>query len=156
MEPIATYVDKSHFGRRAYRLFSDRLQVTHNDTLRNEGEATLRLAELDPAYERGATRSNFFSAGLGMMTGSWLIYWALVELTNVDPFKMFAGLFLAFGFAGLFMFLVGLKKQRYVNFRTISGVPVLTVFKEGPARADFDRFIEQLVDAIRAARPGAR
>ena len=48
MEPIATYVDKSHFGPRAYRLFRDRLQVTHNDTLRNEGEATLRLAELDP------------------------------------------------------------------------------------------------------------
>jgi hypothetical protein len=152
MDPLATYSDKSHFGRRSYRLFSDRVEVRHNDTLQSEGETTLRLLDLNPDFERAAVRSNFFKSGLGMMLGSWMVYWALIELTRVDPFAMFAGFFLALGFAGLFMFSVGLKKQRFVCFRTLAGVPTLTIFKEGPKRAEFDAFIAELVAAIRATK----
>lgn len=152
MDSLATYSDKSHFGRRSYRLFSDRVQVTHNDTLQSEGETTLRLLDLDPAFERVAVRSTFFKAGLWMMIVPWTIYWALVELTRTDPFAMFAGSFLAFGFAGLFTFAVGLKKQRHVCFRTLAGVPALVIFKEGPRRAEFDTFVSTLVGAIESTK----
>ena len=155
MDPVATYSDKSHFGRRSYRLFTDRLEVLHNDTLRSEGETTLRLMDLDPNYERVATRSTFFASGIWMMIVPWTIYWALIELTRTDPFGTFPGFFLAFGFAGLFMFLVGLKKQRYVCFRTLAGVPALAVFKEGPKRAEFDAFIAALVAAIQGTKQTA-
>jgi hypothetical protein len=151
MDPLATYSDKSHFGRRSYRLFTDRLQVTHNDTLHSESETTLRLLELDPNYVRIAARSAFFSSGLWMTIVPWTIYWALIELTRTDPFAMFAGSFLALGFAGLFMFVVGLRKQRYVCFRTLAGVPALTIFK-GPRRAEFDTFVSTLVGAIESTK----
>lgn len=155
MDPLATYSDKSHVGRRSYRLFTDRLEVMHNDTIRAEGETTLRLANFDSGYDRVAARSTFFVSGLWMMIVPGTIYWALIELTRADPFGTFAGAFLSLGFAGLFMFLVGLKKQHYVCFRTLAGVPVLTVFKEGPKRGEFDAFVATLVAAIQATKQSA-
>lgn len=150
MDPLAIYSDKSHFGRRSYRLFTDRLEVRHDDTLRHEGETTLRLLDLDPNYERAATRSVFFTAGVWMTILPWLLYWALIELTSADPFGTFAGMFLALGFAGLVPLGAGLRKQRYICFRTLTGVPALTVFKEGPKRREFDAFVAELLAAIHA------
>ena len=40
-------------------------------------------------------------------------------------------------------------------FRTLAGVPTLTIFKEGPKRAEFDAFIATLVDTIHATKQTA-
>ena len=83
-----------------------------------------------------------------MMVVPWVIYWTLIELTKVDPFGVFAGFFLAMGFAGFFMFSVGMRKQRFVTFHTLAGVPALTIFKEGPRKREFDGFLARLLEAI--------
>ena len=106
------------------------------------------MSDLNPSYHKGAQRSQLFSAGLWMMIVPWVIYWALTELTAVDAFGVFAGFFLAMGFAGLFMVLVGFRKQRFVMFTTLAGVPALTIFKEGPRRDEFDKFLMSLIEAI--------
>jgi len=150
MDAIATYSDKSHYGTRRYRLFADHIVVSHRDAIAGESEMTLRLKDLDPDYATVAIRSRFFYAGLWLAPIPWLIYWALLELTRLDPFGRFAGLFLGLGFAGLFMVAIGLRKQRFVRFRTRAGVPALDVFREGPTRAQFDGFVAKLTSLIRA------
>lgn len=148
MEPIARYKDKSHFGKREYDLFPDRIVIRYSDTIKSSGESTIRLSDLNPDCHRGAQRSPFFFSGIWMTMVPWLIYWALIELTTTDPFGTFAGFFLGIGFAGLFMALVGVRKQKLVAFTTLAGVPALTLFREGPRKREFDKFLCSLLDAI--------
>jgi len=148
MDLIAQYEDRSHFGRREYDLYTDCIVVRYSDTLKSSGESTIRLSDLNPDYHRGAQRSPFFMSGIWMTLIPWLIYWALIELTKTDPFGTFAGFFLAMGFAGLFMTLIGVRKQKFVTFATLTGVPALTIFREGPRKREFDSFLDSVIDAI--------
>jgi hypothetical protein len=148
MNPIASYSDKSHFGRREYDLFPDNIAIRYSDTIKASGESVIRLSDLSPNYHRGAQRSQFFFAGIWMMLVPWLIYWALIELTKIDSLGVFAGFFLAMGFAGFFMVIVGVRKQQFVTFQTLAGVPALTIFREGPRKQEFDTFLALLLETM--------
>ena len=45
---VTTYSDKSHFGRRTYRITDENIAVVHRDAVRGEAEVTVRFADLDP------------------------------------------------------------------------------------------------------------
>lgn len=152
MEPLATYSDKSHAGIRNYRLYPDRIAVTHRDVIKGEAEATIRLEDMNPDFEKFAVRGAMLWAGVWILLVASLIYWTLIELTHVDPFGTFAGFFLALCFVGVFVAVVGLKKQRFVRFRNVGGTPALDVFREGPKKHEFDAFLLQLGEAIQNAR----
>lgn len=150
MEPLTTYADKSPFGKRSYRLFSDRIVVRHNNTVSVEGEAVFALRDLRPEHDTISMRSPFLMAGVWIALIAWLVYWALLELAHQDSLGTFPGFFLMLGFVGLLMIVLGLKKQRLVRFQTRAGVPAFDIFREGPRKNEFDAFIERLESEIRA------
>lgn len=151
MEAIANYSDKSHAGVRSYVLYPDHIVVVHRDTVRGTAESRIRLRELNPDYEKIAVRTVMLWAGVWILIVSSLIYWALIELTRLDPFGRFAGFFLTMALVGVFVAAVGLRRERLVRFRSMGGVPALEVFREGPKKMDFDVFVAHLEAAIRQA-----
>jgi hypothetical protein len=153
MNLIATYADKSYFGRREYKLYPDRIMVAQRDPVGLDLDTRIYLNDLNPDFDRISMRSGFFNDGIGILMVSGLIYWALIELTTADPFGLFATFFLGFAVAGLFMFLVGLRKLRLARFKPLPNrQETLDIIYGGSRREEFDEFVSIVQRTIRSCQ----
>jgi hypothetical protein len=133
MPPIATYADKSYFGKREYTLFQDRITVRFK-SWSSDGEATLRLKDLKPEFSKQAVRTKIFSAGLWVLGGAAIVHGILKDLVKSPPIP--SGLFLVWALSGLVCMIIGFRKLHLVTFASDAGVEVLTIVNAGSRKND--------------------
>lgn len=147
-DSIATYADKSHFGNRSYVLFPDNIHVKVNSPFIANVEVSIRLSDLSPDYAKIEMFSPFLWIGGVVMLIGWVSYGVITEIVETNANNSNINFLLALGFVGLFVFLVGLRKQRFVRFQTRAGVASLDVFAHGPRKKEFQPFVDVLQEQI--------
>lgn len=153
---IASYSDKSHFGKRTYELFFETIEVKIDSPFVAKIETSFRLSELSPDYSKLQVYSPYLSVGGILMLIGWISYGVITEIVKTNADNSNINFLLALGFIGFFVFLVGLRKQKLVRFQTRGGAPGFDVLAHGPRKTEFQFFVDKLQEQIRKqqlARP---
>jgi hypothetical protein len=147
---IMKHEAKTPFGRRAYELQESVITAKGDIPLRGNFEVTLDLPELDPRYERLWLRSQFLTVGMWFFAVGMIAYLIETAFIGMDGWSEACLFTLMWAFIGVFLMIVSLKKYQILRFKTKSGVPVLDVFEDGPMKASFTEFVDELVKRISA------
>jgi hypothetical protein len=147
-------------GRRQFDLLADRV-IVHSRSARVDSEITIMLADLRPEPNRLLVRPKEFALGLLILIASIplaFIGFVVRESAAIRNEKYL--MWFAFAGAILFVSLVILSKTSrkipFTQFVSHNGHPLLDVARAGPQRADYDAFLETLIDRIRANQKGGR
>jgi hypothetical protein len=153
-DSLARYHEVRPNGRRQFELFKDRVIVTSRSA-RLDSEITVILADLRPQPNRLLVRPKEFGLGLLMLLGSMVLAIVGTVARGAAPGPNDEGL-IWFACAGAF-FLVSLailsktlRKIEFMQFVSHHGHPLLDVARAGPQRAEYDSFVQTLIDRIRA------
>jgi hypothetical protein len=153
-DSIARYYEVRPNGRRQFELFKDRL-IVRSKSARVDSEITIILADLRPEPNRLFVRPKEFGMGLLMLMGSVVIAVLGVMVRDLAPVPN-EKILLMFACAGAFFFVAmvilskTLRKVEFLQFVSHHGHTLLDVARSGPQRAEFDPFVQALIDRIRA------
>jgi hypothetical protein len=153
-DPLARYHEVRPNGRRQFELFKDRV-IVRSRSARVDSEITIILADLRPELNRLFARPKEFGLGLLLLFSSMVA--AIVGAVSRGPapgpesmglvWLVAAG---SFFFISLVILSKTLRKIEFIQFVSHHGHPLLDVARAGPQRAEFDSFVQTLIDRIRA------
>lgn len=149
MEQIATYSEIRFDGSRTFTLFPDRIVVKGKQTFHSDFESNIRLATLDPNYDRVRIRNRIFMAGVWMVIISFITYIILVTGLKI-PFTEFSPvIMLSIGMAGLILSAATYRKVEFLRFKNKAGLTVLDIARSDKHVEEFDSFVDTLIKHIR-------
>jgi hypothetical protein len=155
-EPIARYYEVRPSGRRQFELLADRV-IVETKSIRIEAVMTVMLADLRPEPNILRIRPKEFNVGLTFLLAAvGFGFYGFLAHAPAPPaddrsilwFALAAGCLLA----SLVVFSKTFQKIEYMQFVSHQGKPLLDVARAGPQRADFDQFVETLIDQIEASQ----
>ena len=143
-----TYAEQRFEGKRTFQLFSDRVVIRGSETFASDYEQTVRLELLRPEVDRAWQRSPSFMSGIKLAVGAFIAVSVLHSGFGMSVGTYFGGLASVGVVTGLLFAFATRRKVEYAVFKTQAGVGTLSVARSGGQTADYDAFIQRLVQQI--------
>lgn len=153
-EPLTTYRDARLEYRRRFELYPDRVRVAGWGIWAGRFEGELPLTILLPNPTRQWTRGYFLRYGLTALfiTACWSAAATAANGPEVFLRPWVVGVLGLLGWAGVMLTLASIRRVEHAYFLGEAGVIALDVSRSGREAADFDEFVDTLIEHIRAAR----
>ncbi len=148
LEPLMTYSEQRFDGKRTFQLFSDRVVIRGSQILASDFEQTVRLESLRPDFDRTWCRSPSFISGIKLAVGSFIAVSILHSGFGMSVGTYLGGLAFVGVVTGLLLAFATRHKVEYAVFKTQAGVDTLSVARSGRQTADYDSFVQRLVQQI--------
>jgi len=155
VKPIATYQFKQIFASSKFDLFVDSIRVTGSNA-QTDFDVAFSLAELVAQPGRISGYGFMFNVGFIVLLAAVFLLFGIVTFVELQdnrnslarPFTLVGTL----GACGLVIALWNRRKIEQVQFRSDGGVVQFAIPRDRKRAADFDRFVELLIEQIVEAR----
>lgn len=149
---LASYDAVFFEGRYHYELFADSVHVVGKAFLQGDVDITMPLGNLQPRVDRLWVRSRAFFGGLWFCVAGIVGYSILIEGLKLPWSGLPAILAMCLLVAGLGLCLATLRKTHFAQFVGDSGTPLLLIARTRGRDAEFERFVEALLQQIRQCK----
>ena len=153
MEPLMTYHEQRFEGKRTFLLFNDRLVIRGNETFSTAYEQTIRLEWLCCEFDRISYRSPSFFAGVKLAAGSFITVSVLHSGFGMPVGAYLTGLATVGVVAGLLLAFATRNRVGFAVFKSRGGADGVSIGRSGKQVADYDAFIQRLVEQIKSCEP---
>ena len=138
-------------SRIRYSLYSDRVHVSGKYLTAGTYDIDYRLKELNSTFQTGVTRNSKATAMMGALTiaGTWPVAYLFRNVSHNFP-GTFVSLFIGGLILACILMVLSPFRNKYVTYRYTSGLVAFSVFRGGRRASDFDRFVQQLNQAVLA------
>lgn len=143
-----TYSEQRFDGKRTFELFPDRVLIKGTEMLSSDYEQTVRLDLLLPEFGRMWYRSPSFMSGIKLAGGSFIAVSVLHSGFGMSVGTYLGGLAALGIVTGLLLAFATRQKVEYAVFKSRAGADGLSVARAGKQVADYDVFIQRLVQQI--------
>jgi hypothetical protein len=147
MAPIATYREWRLERKCEFELYPDSIRAAGKVAL-GRFEVTIPLSTLDPNLERLWIFSRlFYSSAVLFVVGLVALGIVVIGLNN-GTFDSRASFWGSSALMGFVMLLFSSRKVEMAMFRSVAGVPRLSIARSGKQPGEFDSFVAKLVEQI--------
>jgi len=148
-----TYAEQRFDGKRTFQLFADRVVIRGIETFSSAYEQTVRLESLRPEFDRTWYRSPSFMSGLKLAGGSFIAVSVLHSGFGMSVGSYLGGLAAIGVITGLLLAFATRQRVEFTVFKTQAGADALSVGRAGKQTADYDAFIQRLIQQIQSCGP---
>lgn len=146
-----TYEELRADGKGTYQLFADRVLERGSELFSSDYEQTIMLKSLQTEFDRVWCRSPEFSKGMQLVL--WPPFVFIILRDGFGSTKTYlAELTALVVIVGLVRVLTACRKVEWAVFKNLTGTAVLSVARSGNQTADFDLFIQNVVQNIKLCR----
>ncbi|MDQ8183847.1 hypothetical protein [Pelagicoccus sp. SDUM812005] len=149
MNPIATYKERRHEGKRDFELYPDRLIITGKNYLSADFKSDIPLDNIRPEKEIVSGRNSTFKAGLAFPVMAYAGWRIMVDGFNIDSYAEGPMLMWVLALVGVVMILTGIRKEEYTCFKSDAGVTVLNIARNRKGEREFEEFVSKLENQLK-------
>lgn len=150
--PLATYYKVRIDGKRTFELHADSIRI-RGSSIRKSVDATIPLKRIEPRVMQRAYVRHRAAIICALLCVVCVAAWGFFVPLGGFPLESTISLLPMVG-APIYLViaLLTFRKVEFAQFGNDAGVVAFDIARSGPERANFDAFVERVVQQIRIAR----